>query len=171
MPSDASQYHAQDAFGQYQYGYSNPLSAKNEIKTADGITRGSYSYIDSNGQLQTVSYIADPLNGFRVAATNLPVAPQAVQIPDAPDVAAAKEELFRLQDAARNTLSEESLAEPNIEWNMRSLTGIAIAYMLHWVIFSFIVSGETGLVTFLRWYHSQFQFNPSICILLVLINL
>lgn len=46
----ASQYHSQDELGQYQYGYNNPLSSKNEIKTFDGITRGSYSYLDSEGK-------------------------------------------------------------------------------------------------------------------------
>lgn len=49
-PGTQSKYHAQDELGQYQYGYSSPLSAKNEIKTFDGITRGSYSYIDANGK-------------------------------------------------------------------------------------------------------------------------
>jgi len=69
-----TQYHAQDALGQYSYGYSGGPSAKTEVKTLDGVTRGSYSYIDSNAQVQTVNYVADAL-GFRVAATNLPVAP------------------------------------------------------------------------------------------------
>merc|ERR1711963_916357 len=73
-PVDAtnSQYHAQDDFGQYNYGYSDPNSVKQEVKTADGVTRGSYSYVDANGIVQTVSYISDAM-GFRVAATNLPV--------------------------------------------------------------------------------------------------
>lgn len=42
------------------------------MKTLDGVTRGSYSYIDANAQLQHVDYVADA-GGFRVAATNLPV--------------------------------------------------------------------------------------------------
>ena len=67
-----SQYHAQDDFGQFNYGYSNPLSTKQELKTADGVTRGSYSYVDANGLVQTVNYLSDAM-GFRVAATNLPV--------------------------------------------------------------------------------------------------
>ena len=67
-----SQYHAQDDFGQYSYGYSDPNSVKQEIKTADGVTRGGYSYVDANGIVQTVNYISDAM-GFRVAATNLPV--------------------------------------------------------------------------------------------------
>merc|ERR1712109_247900 len=73
-PVDAtnSQYHAQDDFGRYNYGYSDPNSVKQEVKTADGVTRGSYSYVDANGIVQTVNYISDAM-GFRVAATNLPV--------------------------------------------------------------------------------------------------
>lgn len=71
----SSQYHAQDKFGQYSYGYAGPLSSKTETKTADGVTRGGYSYIDANGVLQSVQYIADPVHGFRVQATNLPEAP------------------------------------------------------------------------------------------------
>ena len=65
--------------GQYSYGYSNPTSGKSEVKTADGVTRGSYSYVDANGVLQSVHYISDPVNGFRVSATNLPQAPGVEQ--------------------------------------------------------------------------------------------
>ena len=65
----------QDDLGQYNYGYSNPTSAKQEFKTADGITQGTYSYVDANGIVQTVNYVSDDVNGFRVAATNLPVGP------------------------------------------------------------------------------------------------
>merc|ERR1711962_1469507 len=68
----SSQYHAQDDIGQYNYGYSGGNSIKQEVKTADGVTRGSYSYVDANGLVQTVNYISDAM-GFRVAATNLPV--------------------------------------------------------------------------------------------------
>ena len=39
------------------------------------MTTGSYQYIDGNGLLQTVNYISDPVHGFRVAGTNLPVGP------------------------------------------------------------------------------------------------
>lgn len=90
-----SQYHAQDELGQYSYGYNSPLSAKNEIRTADGITRGGYAYLDANGLLQNVQYTADSLNGFRVAASNLPQPPVANLVPpapveDTPEVAQAK---------------------------------------------------------------------------------
>merc|ERR1711994_574635 len=67
-----NQFHAQDDYGQFNYGYSNGHSTKQELKTADGVTRGSYSYVDANGIVQTVNYLSDAL-GFRVAATNLPV--------------------------------------------------------------------------------------------------
>ena len=66
-----SQFQAQDELGQYNYGYSNPLSAKQETKTADGVTRGSYSYIDAHGITQTVNYISDVM-GFRAEGTNVP---------------------------------------------------------------------------------------------------
>ena len=48
------------------------LINKQEVKTADGVIRGAYSYVDSNGIVQSVNYIADALE-FRVGATNLPV--------------------------------------------------------------------------------------------------
>merc|ERR1719398_632960 len=34
----------------------------------------SHQYVDANGLVQTVNYIADDVNGFRVQGTNLPVA-------------------------------------------------------------------------------------------------
>ncbi len=63
----------QDEYGQYSYGYSGGPSSKMEMKTLDGITRGGYSYIDANGILQKVNYVSDPVNGFRVSGTNLPI--------------------------------------------------------------------------------------------------
>ncbi|CAH0557283.1 unnamed protein product [Brassicogethes aeneus] len=105
----ASQYHAQDGLGQYTYGYSNPLSSKNEIKTVDGVTRGEYSYVDPEGKLQSVEYIADAVQGFRVAASNLPISPKlpVIQAPlmpipvsDTPEVAESKaKHLAALEEA------------------------------------------------------------------------
>ena len=88
-----SQYHAQDDIEQYNYGYSSPLSTKQELKTADGVTRGSYSYVDANGIVQTVNYLSDAM-GFRVAATNLPV--HHVEAPVAPVAA---------EEAAKSVIS------------------------------------------------------------------
>ena len=82
----SSQYHAQDTLGQYTYGYSAVSSAKAESKTLDGVVRGGYSYLDGNGVVQTANYIADDVNGFRVAATNLP----KHVVYETPEVAAAR---------------------------------------------------------------------------------
>merc|ERR1712025_1070719 len=72
----SSQFQAQDEFGNIQYGYSNINSQKHETGNTYGGVSGSYSYVDANGVVQTTNYIADGL-GFRVQATNLPVAPTA----------------------------------------------------------------------------------------------
>ncbi|XP_069679342.1 cuticle protein 6-like [Periplaneta americana] len=102
----SSQYHTQDGLGQYSYGYTGALSSKNEAKTFDGVTRGGYSYVDSNGIVQSAAYTADAANGFKVSATNLPVAPKApavvepATVQDTPEVAAAKEAHKAAYDAA-----------------------------------------------------------------------
>ncbi|RZF43734.1 hypothetical protein LSTR_LSTR009157 [Laodelphax striatellus] len=90
-----SQYHSQDELGQYSYGYAGGPSAKSEVKTFDGVTRGGYSYLDANGIVQSASYVSDPVNGFRVAATNIPQPAVPVTIPDSPEVAAAKAQHFQ----------------------------------------------------------------------------
>lgn len=69
----SSLHHTQDSLGQYDYTYTGDSSAKTESRSLDGTTRGAYSYIDPNGILQQVHYVADH-NGFRVMATNLPEA-------------------------------------------------------------------------------------------------
>lgn len=100
-----SQYHSQDGLGQYNYGYNGDLSSKAESRSADGVTRGSYSYLDANNRLQTVQYTADPSNGFRALATNLSnapidagVGPEPVR--DTPEVAQAKAEHYRAYNEA-----------------------------------------------------------------------
>lgn len=78
----------QDSLGQYSFGYSAPGSARSEVRTSNGATRGTYSYVDETGVIQTAQYVADGENGFRVFATNLPQAPLPVQ--DTPEVTAAR---------------------------------------------------------------------------------
>nr|AWK28344.1 cuticular protein [Nilaparvata lugens] len=95
-----SQFHSQDELGQYSHGYAGGPSAKSEIKTFDGVTRGGYSYVDANGIVQSASYVSDPVNGFRVAATNIPQPAVPVAIPDSPEVAAAKAKHFQLSAEA-----------------------------------------------------------------------
>uniref|UniRef100_A0A0P4WCR0 Cuticle protein 6 n=1 Tax=Scylla olivacea TaxID=85551 RepID=A0A0P4WCR0_SCYOL len=67
-----SQYHVQDELGQYSFGYDAGISTRQETRDAYGNVRGSFSYIDSNGKLQTQHYTAGK-GGFRVVGTNLPV--------------------------------------------------------------------------------------------------
>jgi hypothetical protein len=115
-PAPSSQFHAQDEFGQFSFGHAGGPSARTEARNAYGVTTGSYQYIDANGLLQTVNYIADPVNGFRVAGTNLPVAaaapaveplaapvfdlPLPVAVEDTAEVAAAKAEFAAAYEAA-----------------------------------------------------------------------
>lgn len=101
-----TQYHSQDELGQYAYGYNGGSSSKTETRTLDGITRGSYSYIDAKGFLQSVEYTADAVNGFRVAATNLPKAPIETrtapeQIKDTPEVMLARSEHLKAFEEAK----------------------------------------------------------------------
>merc|ERR1712226_1254413 len=117
----SSQFHAQDEFGQFSFGYQNINSARSESKDAFGVTRGSYQYVDANNVVQTVHYTADDINGFRVAATNVPVAPAAaalglpvapevpvsaplvapVPVVETPEVAAARAEHLAAHEAAK----------------------------------------------------------------------
>merc|ERR1711942_516686 len=115
-PAPSTQFHAQDEFGQFSFGHAGGPLARTEARNAYGVTTGSYQYVDANGLLQTVNYIADPVNGFRVAGTNLPVAPAAVAaeplaapvfdlplpvaVEDTAEVAAAKAEFKAAYDAA-----------------------------------------------------------------------
>jgi len=69
-----SQFHAQDEFGNLNYGYANINSNAHVVGNTYGGVTGGYSYVDANGQLQQVEYVADGA-GFRVADSRLPVAP------------------------------------------------------------------------------------------------
>merc|ERR1739848_889461 len=125
----SSQFQAQDEFGNIQYGYSNLNSVKQEVGNTYGGVSGSYSYVDANGQVQTTNYVADHL-GFRVQATDLPVAPAVpeVELPvapvheyelpvapesvvDTPEVAAAKAEHLALLAAAAAPAEEARSAD------------------------------------------------------------
>lgn len=86
--SISTQYHAQDELGQYSYGYSGGPSAKQEVRAVDGSVAGAYSYVDAHGLVQSAQYASDPINGFRVAATNDP-SPAASLALHAPKVVAA----------------------------------------------------------------------------------
>lgn len=114
----SSQYHAQDELGQYSYGYASGLSAKAETKTFDGVTRGGYSFVDATGKLQSVEYVSDAVNGFRVAASNLPVAPAApavalpVPVVDTAEVAEAKAKHLAALEAATSSEAPSTAPPP-----------------------------------------------------------
>jgi len=117
----SSQFQAQDEFGNIQYGYSNINSQKHEVGNTYGGVSGSYSYVDANGVVQTTNYIADGL-GFRVQATNLPVAPAATleqpqfnlvgpaPVDDTPEVKAAKAEFQAAFDEAASRAKRDTPA-------------------------------------------------------------
>ena len=95
VPS-SSQFHKQDEYGNLAFGYANINSGRQESGNTYGGRAGGYHYVDANGILQTVNYVADGL-GFRVVASNLPVAPVfdlvgPAPVEDTPEVAAAKAE-------------------------------------------------------------------------------
>ncbi|KAL5292033.1 hypothetical protein ACFFRR_011053 [Megaselia abdita] len=50
----------------YEFGFNDGLSTRQEEQTADGVVKGSYSYIDAYGEVQKVSYSADAVNGYVV---------------------------------------------------------------------------------------------------------
>ncbi|KMQ93252.1 cuticle protein 6 [Lasius niger] len=101
----------QDSLGQYSFGYSAPGSARSEVRTSNGATRGTYSYVDESGVIQTAQYVADGENGFRVFATNLPQAPLPVQ--DTPEVMAAR--TAHLQALELATRRDEEAQERKLE--------------------------------------------------------
>ncbi|CAG2068004.1 unnamed protein product, partial [Timema podura] len=52
---------------QYEYSVSDPVTgdSKSQRESRDGdIVRGSYSLVDPDGSVRTVTYTADPINGF-----------------------------------------------------------------------------------------------------------
>lgn len=86
----SSQYHSQDSLGQYSYGYSDDLSAKNEIRSVDGQIVGSYSYLDAAGKIQNVQYRADPLHGFTASGSNIPAPILPEPAKDLPEISKVK---------------------------------------------------------------------------------
>ncbi|XP_023288204.1 cuticle protein 6-like [Orussus abietinus] len=100
----------QDSLGQYSFGYSTPLSARSEIRTADGATRGYYSYVDADGRIQSAEYTADANYGFRIAATNLPQAPLPVE--ETAEVAAARAAHLRAVEMAEKRAAQEAQMQP-----------------------------------------------------------
>ncbi|XP_062555460.1 cuticle protein 6-like [Armigeres subalbatus] len=55
--------------GDYQYGYNDGHTVKEETRYADGSVRGSYRYVDGNSITQNVVYRADK-NGYVASTTS-----------------------------------------------------------------------------------------------------
>lgn len=105
----SSQFHAHDGAGGYSYGYTDPNSQKHESKDAHGVAHGEYSYVDANGKVQTVKYVADPIHGFQATGTNLPNGGEAAPAHgdayyETPEVKAAKAAHFAAHANAKSRL-------------------------------------------------------------------
>merc|ERR1712039_266672 len=127
-PYVGSQFHAQDEFGNLNYGYSNLNSAKAEAGNTYGGVSGGYSYVDANGVLQQVQYVAD-VAGFRVADSRLPEAPVAPM--DTAEVAEAKAafaEAYAAQEAAVASVSERKKREAEPAFAYGFATHHPVAY-------------------------------------------
>jgi len=79
----SQQYHKQDDFGNYAYGYANDNSEKQEVgNTRSGEVKGHYTYVDGNGQNRRVDYFADN-NGFRAKGDGIKIKREAEAEPEA----------------------------------------------------------------------------------------
>jgi len=75
VPLDlASQYHSQDEFGQFAFGHASLGQAHSQTRDFTGAVRGSYTYVNPDGEQVVAHYVADA-GGFRVSSNALPVAP------------------------------------------------------------------------------------------------
>lgn len=70
---------------QYKFISSGPDQRRSESTGADGITRGSYSYLDDKGVQRTVEYIAGAGIGYRVVKTVTGPGSHLVPRPFVPD--------------------------------------------------------------------------------------
>jgi len=66
----SKQYHSQDEFGNYKYGYTNPNFEKHESGNANSEVKGHYSYIDKSGNARKLYYVADS-HGFHITGDDV----------------------------------------------------------------------------------------------------
>jgi len=79
----SQQFHSQDDFGNYAYGYANDNSEKQEVgNTRSGQVKGHYTYVDGNGLNRRVDYVADN-NGFRAKGDGIKIKREAEPEPEA----------------------------------------------------------------------------------------
>lgn len=96
----------QDTAGRYKVDYNIGAIAKTEERFADGTIKGAFSYIDTDGHTQKISYVAD-VNGFQVDGNNLPVAP--LPVVDTPEVIEEKQKHLALVEEFKANLPADSL--------------------------------------------------------------
>jgi len=66
----SKQYHKQDEFGNYAYGYVNQNSEKHEAGNSRLGVKGHYTYVDGNGLNRRVDYVADN-QGYRASGDDV----------------------------------------------------------------------------------------------------
>jgi len=125
----ARQYQAQDNSGQIAFGYSHPGQAHSVLRDSQGNVKGSYAYVDPDGNHVQVNYVADS-NGFRVLDNNMPQHSVTVsdandqillQVEDTLEVKEAKRQHFAAVAAARDRAAQKkSFEEDNFENNFHS---------------------------------------------------
>lgn len=103
----------QDTAGNYKIEYTDGETTRIEERRHDGSVSGSYSYVDSNGVLQTIQYVSGP-QGFVVldgSPALVDLAPQfsvpvgaPLPVQYTPEVAAARAEHLALVEAAKRNL-------------------------------------------------------------------
>lgn len=71
--------------GQYKFIASGPDQRRSESTDADGITRGSYSYLDDKGIQRTVQYIAGAGIGYRVVQSTTGIGTHLAPRPAIPE--------------------------------------------------------------------------------------
>jgi len=79
----SQQFHSQDDFGNYAYGYTNDNSEKQEVgNTRSGQVKGHYTYVDGHGMNRRVDYVADN-NGFHAKGDGIKIKRDAEPEPEA----------------------------------------------------------------------------------------
>jgi len=123
-----TQYHSQNELGEAAYGYSHPGQSAVAHRDASGAVRGSYAYVNPEGQEIRVNYIADQA-GYRAESNALPVAPvhivpaaQALPVPvaDTPEVVEAR--------AAHAQAHAEALTKASLSRKKRGVVAAAPVY-------------------------------------------
>jgi len=147
-----TQHHAQDELGQFSFGYSGGPSSRHETRDMFGVVRGAFNQIDADGKVQHTSYVADAA-GFRVAATNLPVAPEVPSgadtvylnppkpVEDTPAVATAK----AAHEKAFNEAAAAAAAAPDTPARKKRSAG---SVAVHSAVSPFTYAGINAFNTF-----------------------